>query len=117
MTTVPIANPVRKGEVVAVEVAHSYHTAQMKRTYYTRFHLATVAQASREGLARKVEMTGSFHSVDVARVGRVLTLNGRADVQEAAKALRDTIKRPTDNEWKSAEDLRAAILAHMQGEA
>ena len=117
MTTVPIVNPVRKGEVVAVEVEHSYHTARMKRSHYTRFHLATVTHASREGLARKVEMAGSFHSVEVARVGRVLTLNGRTDVQEAAKALRDTIKRPTDNEWKSAEDLRAAILAHMQGEA
>lgn len=113
MTTVPIVNPVRKGEVVAVEVEHSYHTARMKRSHYTRFHLATVTHASREGLARKVEMAGSSHSVEVARVGRVLTLNGCTDVRKPSKG--DVLQfQPGHLQLEVAFDVFKAVAAHVR---
>lgn len=106
-------NAARKGDVVAIEVTHSSTDAKFKRTEYKLFHLATVTRSNRAGAVREVQMAGSFHSVQVARVGRVYTLNGTAEAQGAARKLLATIESPTQNEWPDGEALRAAIRAHF----
>jgi hypothetical protein len=103
-----IANPVRKGQVVAIEIEHSSHDVRMKRTAYTLWHLAYVEQASRDGLCRRIRFPGQFHSLDCRGFGKVHAIGG--DRQAAAKALADSIKYP-GRDFASADELRQAILA------
>jgi hypothetical protein len=101
-----IAEKVRKGEVVAIEIQHSSTDVQMKTFRYTRFVLATVAQASREGVARRVIMAGQTHSLEVARLGTVWTLPRH---QEPGRRLIATMTYP-GREFADKEELRAAFV-------
>lgn len=109
-----ILNPVRKGQVVAVEVEHSSHDVKMHRTAYTVWHLAYVEQASREGACRKVRFVGSFHAVDCRGFGKIHAISGER--QPLAKALADSIQYP-GRDFTSADELRQAILAMAPKEA
>lgn len=116
MTTVPVANPARKGEVVALDRQHEYHTKDMRRHFYTRFYIGVVEASSRAGEVQFVRLAGTNHATHVGLSDRVLTLNNRPGVQAAAKALFASITEYHEG-YETGDDLRAAILAHMQGEA
>lgn len=57
----------RKGDAVAIEVTHSSQSLKEGRSEYKRFILATVAEASKQGLARRVMLAGQTHSLEVAK--------------------------------------------------
>jgi hypothetical protein len=100
---------VRKGDVVAVAVQHSSTAANsFLKTYYNKFHLATVAQANRQGWARRVIFGGQTHSILVGYAGDVKAI-ADPDHQAAAKRLVVGMSYPGTS-WDSADELRAAII-------
>lgn len=106
MTAIAPVNKVRKGEIVAIEIQHSSTDAKMRTTRYVRFVLATVTQANRQGLARRVAMAGQTHSVEVARLGTCFALK---TYQTEAQILAGLTKWP-GVEYETREELQAAIL-------
>lgn len=105
-----VIHKVRKGDAVAIEVTHSSTEANtFKTTRYTRFHLATVAAASRDGIAKRIAFGGQTHSIEVARIGRVLTLSDIA-YRNAAKRLIERMTYPGKT-WETVEALRESIIA------
>lgn len=104
-----VLNKVRKGNVVAIRVEHSETTVKMKTHRYVRWVLATVHEASRDGLARRVVVGGSSHSIEVWRMGEVFTISA-GDKQEAAKRLIATMTR-AGREYETAEALKDAVRA------
>lgn len=101
-----ILNRLRKGDVVAVQIEHSSTASDFKTSRYTRFVLATVAKASRDGLAQRVIMAGQTHSLEVARLGKVFTL---PEHQKSAKRLVEATEYP-GKEFETVESLKLAIL-------
>lgn len=107
LPVLPVANKARKGDIVVIEIEHSSTAANFKTTYYTRWNLATVYKATRDGRVQRVVMAGSSHSVEVGRIGKVHTLATR---QAEAKRLLETIGR-AGREFETCDDIKAAILA------
>lgn len=106
-----ILNKVRKGDVVALRVEHSETNVKMQTHRYVRWVLATVYEASRDGLARRVVIAGSSHSVETARIGEVFTI-ADGDKQKAAKRLIEATSR-AGCEYETAEALKEAVRAAL----
>lgn len=104
-----ILNKVRKGDAVALRVEHSSTDAKMKTHRYVRWVLATVHEASRDGLARRVIIAGSSHSVETARIGLLMAITD-GGYQAAAKRLIANSPYPA-REYENAEELKEAIRA------
>ena len=102
-------NKVRKGDVVAICVVHSATDAKMKTHRYERWVLATVYEASRAGLARRVVIAGSAYSVETARIGKVFTIPD-GEHQAAAKRLVAASPYPA-REYETASEIGAAVRA------
>lgn len=102
-----LENPARKGDAVAIQVEHSSTALNGPTSRYYLFLLATVARASKDGTVREVTLAGQNHSLHVARVGRVFTLPTK---QPAARKMIADMAYP-GQEWTSADELRASILA------
>lgn len=103
-------NKVRKGDTIAIEVERSHTEANtFKTTRYKSYHLATVTQADRGGWAKRVLLGGQTHNVEVARIGRVMTLSPLA-YRNAAKRLVERMTYPGTT-WESADALKEAIRA------
>jgi hypothetical protein len=107
LPVISIINRVSKGEIVAIKVEHSSTTMHGPTTHYTRYVLATVAKANRQGLATRVMMAGHTHSLEAARLGEVFALK---IYQTKAKLLAEATKYP-GVEYETRDDLKAAILA------
>lgn len=106
----PDFNPARKGDIVAVMVTHSSHNVAMKRTSYTRWHLATVHRASRDGIVREIVMGGQSIPLRHGYFGEVFTLP--AEAQAAARAMVAAMSWP-GKEWETAGAIKAAIRTQM----
>lgn len=104
----------RKGDAVAIEVQHSEWPQNGPVRRYTLWHLATIAEARRDGYVRRIIMEGSDYSIEAARMGRVHTIASPA-LQTAARQL---IKAAEGNrkatEYATSDDIRAAIVARSE---
>lgn len=109
LPVIPIANKVRKGDVVALEIEHSETKMHGPTEYYVRFVLATVAHANQRGLATRVMMAGQTHSIEVGRLGKVFALK---QYQDAARMLAGLTKYP-GTEYETKDALKDAILQHL----
>ena len=107
-----IGSPARKGQIVALERQNEYTSVDMKRHFYTRFYIGVVEASSRAGKVQFVRLAGANHATLVGISDRVLTLNGRPEVQAAAKALFASITEHHRG-FDCGEELRTAIRAHM----
>jgi len=103
-----ILNPVRKGDVVAIEVTHSSTSIDFKREVYKVWHLAYVERASREGECREIRFAGQSHALRSAGIGKIYPISGAR--QLAARKLAEAMPYP-GIEYQTADELRQAILA------
>lgn len=93
-----------KSDIVAIEI---------QRSEGTRWLLAYVEQANRDGLAIRVRLAGQTHSIEAARVGKVHSIN--AARQDQARVLADKMERSI--EFESADDLRKEIMGAAAAKA
>lgn len=103
-----VANKVRRGDVVAIEVNHSYHSLKEGRKTYTTAHLAKVESAERNGLAKRIILAEGYASIHVTHASRVMTIAGSN--QPLARQAFAALTREA-NSFESLEALKAHMLA------
>lgn len=100
-----IINPVRKGEMIAVRILGSYHTASMQRVGTEEWILAEVNTVARGGACRTfVKRSGTVEKV--GRLEQVFTLSAdrQADARHLFKSLSCTVAS-----WTNGEALKQAL--------
>ena len=104
-----IINPVRKGDIVALEELCTYMALRGPSGSYSRWRLAIVASASREGRVKRIQALQGDYSLAIEHMGRV-KVHTLPNHQDRARQLMAESGRQL-REYSSADALRAALTA------
>jgi len=105
------SNPVHKGDIVAIIESHSSTGAfgsGLGCSSYQTFTLGNVESASRDGIARKVQLGGNGYTSDVER-NHLTVMHISPDKQPAALRVFEQISAMES--FETVDALKAAILA------